>query len=101
MSGEGLPVFDEAWRVGRSSESKRTVARLVKQSRRRKPPEGLSSGEDYRAWLLKVIDNLATNDVTEQEHEETAAWRAQVEAAAAAELWAEYQPVNGTTDGTR
>lgn len=94
MSRENLPVYDEAWSV-EASESKRAVDRLARRYRSRKPPAGLCDGEDYRAWLLGVIGNLASNDVTEQEQEETAAWRARVETAAVEELWAEYRPVKG------
>lgn len=82
MSNEDLRAHDEAWSVD-SAASKRAIDRLARRSRNRKPPEGFCNGEDYRAWLLGVIGTLESNDVTEQECAETAAWRARVEVAAA------------------
>jgi hypothetical protein len=87
-------VRDEEWRAltpSTAAESKRVLDRRLKWSRNRTPPEGFTGGEDYRAWLLRVVDVLATNDVTEDERIETASHRARIMEYTVDQLWAEYQ----------
>ncbi|WP_102191344.1 hypothetical protein [Microbacterium aurantiacum] len=79
---------DESWTL--SSAPSKELDRLIRRERSVRPPADLQGGEAYRAWLLERVDVIAASDATDEERNETAAWRVRITDATTQELWSEY-----------
>lgn len=79
---------DESWTL--SSAPSKELDRLIRRERVVRPPANLQGGEAYRAWLLERVDVIAASDATDEERNESTAWRARITDATTQELWSEY-----------